>query len=111
MNISILVAGSSRRNVATLTQASRRTRAHSLPCCDPVCRISPPPNWAVRRSRTICAILRSALVGVRRATRPDRRRRDVVGDARFLGRQGGLLVGDDDLVVTLAALDPLLQQD
>src|SRR5689334_13372591 len=99
MNISILVVGSSRRNVATFTHASRRTRAHSLPCCEPVCRISPPWNSAVRRSRTICAMTASALA--RFDARSDRRRRDVVRLAQLLGLLGGLLVGDDDLVVAL----------
>jgi len=36
------VAGSSRRKAQTLVQASRRTRAHSLPCWEPICSISPP---------------------------------------------------------------------
>src|SRR5205085_1482147 len=105
----ILLAGSSRRNVATRSQASRRTRAHSLPCCEPVCRISPPGNSAVKRSRTIWAMPRSALA--RFDARPDRHRRHVVLGAELLGLLGGLLVRDDDLVVPLAALDPLLQQD
>src|SRR4051812_18956360 len=109
MNISIFVVGSSRRNVASLLQASRRTRAHSLPCCEPVWRISPPRNWAVRRSRMICAMPRSALA--RHGPRPDRHRRHVVGRAELRGLLGGLLVGDDNLVVAFAALDPLLQQD
>src|SRR6188768_2830600 len=106
MNISIFVVGSSRRNVATFTHASRRTRAHSSPCCDPVWRISPPLNCAVRRSRTICAMPASAFA--RFDARSNRRRRHVVRGAQLLGLLGGLLVGDHDLVVALAALDPLL---
>src|SRR5436190_24257229 len=109
MNISILVAGSSRRNVATRSQASRRTRAHSLPCWEPVCRISPPRSSAVKRSRTIWAMPRSAFAHF--DPRPDGHRRHVVLGAQLLGLLGGLLVGDDDLIVAFAALDPLLQQD
>src|SRR4051794_36634313 len=104
MNISIFVVGSSRRNVATFTHASRRMRAHSLPCCEPVCRISPPRNSAVKRSRTICAIPRSALA--RLDAWSDRRRRHVVGDARLGGVLRGLLGGNHELVVAFAALDP-----
>ena len=109
MNISIFVAGSSRRKVATFIQASRRTRAHSLPCCEPVSRISPPLNSA---SETIEDDLRHAdasLCSLRCAGGSPWR--DVVGDAQLVRLLRGLLVGDHDLVVALAALDPLLQHD
>src|SRR4051794_33022623 len=101
MNISIFVAGSSRRKVAMASHASRRTRTHSSPCCEPVSMISPPENWAFTRSRTFCDTLTLAARKMRRA-RLDGRHGHV--DAGALGLQL-------HLAVALAALDALLQQN
>src|SRR3954469_13198910 len=99
MNISILQASSSRRKVATATQASRRTRAHSFPCWEPVWMISPAVKRAASRSRTSCdigrllALLRMLLgiLGNRREARPDGGHRHVVGEPLLGGLLGGLL--------------------
>ena len=62
MNISIFVAGLSRRNSPTASQASRRMRAHSSPCDVPLSKISPPVNFAASWSRTIWATYFSTLL-------------------------------------------------
>src|SRR5690349_7112896 len=100
MNMSILVAGSSRRNLATAAQCSRFTRAHSFPRLLPSSTISPPVNCAVRRSRTICAIEFTDLSRAFQLFGANRGDRDVVAPL-------GL---DRDLAVTLALLDAVLQQ-
>src|SRR4029078_9846023 len=101
MNISILVVGSSRRNVATATQASRRTRAHSSPCSLPLAMISPPLNWAANRSKTIWPTLLALRLGADRTNR-DQGRLELL--AELLRLLLGGLDPDGDLVVPLAAL-------
>ena len=107
MNISIFVAGSSRRNVATASQASRRTRAHSLPC------------W-----RAGLEDLAGRELGLQPVeddlghdffpasgafSRPGELRSPMRADGRRAARRSRALGLDGDLAVALAALDALLQ--